>query len=220
MRKNWYKKAVDENSLSSGEDEDTMGEEGGDNFSEELPEEEGEEEEMRFKSKPFNDVCYHGTDVQPGEALFDELNMNYSDHEAIWVTDEEDIAEEYSRRNLNSYRPEANAGHVQVVFKVNVAMQNAAQINSLEEWKEFTLNYSLDMNLLENIPFLRSMGYDGWITLGGMGSRGYKDIAIFNPSAVNILEVKVMTSTGWTAYMPVREAQELVAQMQGVTDEG
>lgn len=135
-------------------------------------------------------TLYHGTsfedDDDDDDEIFDTFNPNvYGDYDAIWVTDDKYIAEEFSNRNGHNNR---------YVIEVEYSSTNMAIIDQglFNDLKEYLGIY----DLREAIPFLKNEGFDGWITQGSIGRHVYNDIAIFNYDDIKIISNEpIMEST-------------------------
>jgi len=144
-----------------------------------------EELEAAIPSTTLSGIYYHGSLADPNN-IFTELEEGYSDWGAIWVTDEESMAEGFAK---TWHEPEEN--EIPIVFQVQVNLNKVAEISDQNyEWEEFKDIYAID-DPREAIPHLRQMGYDGWITTGSMGPRAYTDIAIFGGN-IQLTHVKVL----------------------------
>jgi len=124
-------------------------------------------------SGPYQGTCYHGSYVEHGENLFNDLTDDYSDWEAVWVTPDQDVAKEFAA---------SRGGDIgtPIVFQIKVKLDNMATITQSDSRE---MHDELDLyTLQEAIPYLRQYGYDSWHTMGSMGYHGYEDIAVFGGS--------------------------------------
>ena len=183
-------------------------------YSEREQDEEGEWTEIVIDSKSFEDTCYHGSYVEKDQDLFEDLNTDFTEWDAIWVTTEEYIAEEFGKNYFTADGPK----NIPIVFKLHVKMEKVAQIYSLEVWKEIQEFYNLEPDLREAIDFLQQRGFNGWSTKGGIaGTKGgysYDDIAVFSGAGITLQAVKVWANGKWTDYIDFEQAQQLINQVR------
>lgn len=151
----------------------------------------------------ISDVFYHGTILMKDSNLPDTLEIGYSDFNALWFTDEEDIAKEFMKGKIQ------NNNMVGVIYKVNLNCKNTLDIN---ESMYQTIQQELDLydDLRDYLDYFKNIGYDSWITSGSIGSDLYKDVAIFYEDDIKIIEVKLLINKKWTKYMPIIEVQKAI----------
>lgn len=152
-----------------------------------------------FPGSPFEGSCYHGSSFELGEWPFAELSDEWSDWEAVWVTPDEGAAREFA---LNRSGP----GRVPVVFKVEVALENMADIGLSGELRDWMEESGCE-DVRECIPELHRLGYDGWRTTGSIGRMLYEDIAVFSGRA-EVSSASVLVDGAWSEYLPVEEVYE------------
>jgi len=158
---------------------------------------------MKVPKIRINGEFYHGT-VVTGSNLIYTFNSDYSDWDAVWVTNDEEIAEEFA----DNWRNETD---ILAIYKVHVKLTGVADID-YDKYQEIA-EYSGTRDLREFIPTLIDKGYNGWRTIGSIGSLQYDDFAIFDPSNIKILSVKLLTHGGWTEYMTLADAQEFLTNL-------
>jgi len=161
----------------------------------------------RIPRKSINGIYYHGFSLdQESENtdLFNELKILY-DWEAIWVTEEETISEEFSEWKMN------NDDDIKVVYQVQVKSTGIADIdyqtsqNILDEWGISDFRESIDI--------LKRQGFKGWCTPGSIDNHQYEDIALFYPNEqTKIVSVKLFMNDDWSDYMDLDKAQEIINQ--------
>jgi len=136
-------------------------------------------------------IHYHGTSI--ADDPIDELTGEYSEWDTIWVTSDENVAEKFSD----------HGNGVQAVFEVQVNLLNALPIDH-QVYTEIKYESDEFEDIRMAIPAIEMEGYDGWITLGSIGSIMYEDIAIFG-SRIPVSKMKIKTPEGWTEYFPLDE---------------
>jgi hypothetical protein len=157
----------------------------------------------RIPRKKLDGIFYHGFTIADDSGLFDELSTNQSDWEAVWVAEEEWVAEEFS--DWKSYSDD----EMKVVYQIQVKSTGIAEVsyetsqNILDEWAISDFRESIDV--------LKRMGYRGWITPGSIDRHQYEDIALFYPNEqTKIQAVKLYIDDDWTNFMNFDEAQEII----------
>ena len=152
------------------------------------------QEDFKIPKISYQGTCYHGSTYRPETDIFDNLSSDYSDWETIWVCPEEYIAEEFASDWQND-------DGIPVVFRINVNLNNAANIRPYDQelWDELmeTMGFS---DIREIIPYLKQNGCDGWITTGSIGQDAYFDIAVFSNNLA-IQDAKIKINNQWTPYM-------------------
>jgi len=163
--------------------------------------------ESRFsipKTK-LNGIFYHGSILLEDDDLFNEFDFSRSDWDAIWLADDEAVADEFS--GWGGYDD-----GIRVVFRVEINVNSIADI-SYELFKIISEMWALS-DFREAIPLLKQRGFNGWETSGSLDRIEYNDIAIFNPSSINIQDVKIFLDDDWTDFMDINDAQELIDRLR------
>ena len=150
----------------------------------------------------LNGIFYHGSIVLEDDDLFDEFDLGYSDWDAIWLADNETVAEEFSDWR-GGYDNETK-----VVFRVKINVNSIADI-SYELSERINEIWALS-DFREAIPLLKQRGFNGWVTTGSLDRIQYNDIAIFNPNQINVQDVKLYINDNWTEFMNINDAQNLI----------
>jgi len=151
-------------------------------------------------STEFSGICYHGG-IRNNESLQENISDDYSEWEAIWVTEDENVARDFALQ----YGVAAN--EIGVIYKLNVQLNKAAIFSHNDyAWEEFK-KYNQCRDPRECIPYLKQAGYDGWITTGGFNTYLYQDIAVFG-GRIDIIEAKILKDGVWTEYKDVSEFTE------------
>jgi len=126
---------------------------------------------------------YHGTSVDEDDELFDEFNPGvYGDYDAIWITDDRSAAEEFS-----GWKGGFNKKYV---LTVEYASNNMVLIDK-RVYSDLCEYLGID-DLRESIDYLKSQGFDGWVTQGSIGRTIYNDIAVFNYDELKIEKVDTL----------------------------
>lgn len=144
---------------------------------------------------------YHGSCLDPEEGPFEAIVRSMSDYDAVWVSDEEWASEMFAGDNCGGDGKDGANGY-KVVYKIDTNLENAAPLT--KETAESITEFFGEADLRETIPYLERAGYDGWTTLGSMGSNLYTDIAIFR-EGLDISLMKVFIDGEWTEYFPPSE---------------
>ncbi len=158
----------------------------------------------------FNGLVYHGSMLTPDdEAIWTDVSESYSDWGAVWVTPDEQAAEEFATRYIGSRPPEEG----QVPFVIRLAADFPNLLDLLTDFpteaSEFRDEWC-NRDIRECIDHFHRWGFDGWITDGSVGKLIYRDIAVWN-GAVGGTEVKIMVPDGkWSPYMSEEEANQLL----------
>ena len=157
----------------------------------------------RIPRTSVNGIYYHGFYVEDDSGLFDELNTGCSDYDAVWVTEEETIADEFT--DYNSYSDNS----IKVVYQVQVKSTGIADID-YQISREILDSWGLS-DFRESIEILKRKGFKGWITPGSIDLHMYDDIALFYPDEqTKIVSVKLFMNDDWTDYMDLDKAQEII----------
>jgi len=183
---NWFKRA-------SGD--------GGDDWEEE--EEEGSDYPLDELAKPvpYSRICYHGSRLFPGvDEVPSVLDTGWTDWEAVWVTDNEAMAEEFC-----DYAGDMG---IPIKYRINLELARALAFEGGDLWIFDELGYGDDVRVA--IPLLVSLGYDGWITTGSLGWNRYRDIAVFDDLSVDDVALKI--GDEWTDWMSPEEADDLARE--------
>lgn len=159
----------------------------------------------KIPRKRINGIYYHGFSIsKDGETeLFDCFNFGFSDWEAIWVTEDETIAEEFS-----SWKSDED-DDIRVVYEVNVKSSGIADID-YETSQEISDYWGIS-DFRESINILKDKGYNGWCLPGSIDGHMYDDIALFYPNdQTKISRVKLFINDDWTDYMDMYQAQQQI----------
>lgn len=156
----------------------------------------------RIKKIKLNGFFYHGTAIQSGDDLFSEFNPGYSDWDATWFSDEENIAEEFADSS-NRSESETTA-----IYRVKLQCAPVADID-YEQTQRMIEDWGLS-DFREVIPILIRKGFRGWKTTGSIGYTRYDDFAIFSTHCINVQDVKLLIKGNWTEYMSLDNAQEVL----------
>lgn len=165
------------------------------------------ESRLKIPKIKLNGTFYHGSFVGENDDLFDELRVDYSDYGAIWVADEETVAEEFSEWHSSDKKD------IRFVFSIKIKTNKIAEI-SYNLYQDLLYEWGFS-DLRDSIPILKKMGYNGWSTSGSLGYTSYNDIAIFNADLINIESVKLLLNNNWTDYMSISDAQDLIDKHRG-----
>jgi len=176
-------------------------------------EEEDFEDDSIIDSEPFEANCYHGSVIQPNEKIFTEISTQYSSYDAIWVTTDENIAKEFATRFESTSTPESE--NIPVVFRCFVHLDNCIQIYDKDTWSEIAEMYGFSPNYMADaISNLKTMGYDGWKTIGDINGMTYDDISSFYEGKVQITGLKIMTPEGWSAFVDLTTGNQMIEQLR------
>lgn len=151
----------------------------------------------------INGTYYHGStfDLESGE--FDNLDSDYSDWGAVWLTSDENVAEIFAK-DWNDFDDENT---FPIVFKIELNVDNIADIdvNRKPEFDEYLSEMGF-FDYRELITHLKRMGYNGWETTGSIGHTYYDDVAIFGD--VNINVAKILKNGVWSDYVPIENIMD------------
>ena len=160
-------------------------------------------ESVRIPKVKMKGIYYHGSVVEKGE-FFDSLNTGRSDWDAIWFSDDENVSNEFSDNWYN----EDDVDKYKVIFRCNINIDKVAYID-YDRFKKVLDKYELT-DLREFISILKENGYNGWKTIGSIGSLTYDDYAVFDEDDVNIQDCKLYNNGDWTDYISLDEARKIV----------
>ena len=156
--------------------------------------------------EPWSGMCYHGSAFGEDIGVFGEISTDFSEHECVWVTPDEDGAEWFAEKD--------RSGHgTPVVFQMEVSLSNALMIPDISVAAEIMEAFDCS-ELSECVPFLHADGFDGWV----MDNGDYTDVAVFS-GEVSTDMVKIMTEEGWTEYMDIYEAEERLGTKSSTEEE-
>jgi hypothetical protein len=168
-----------------------------------------DEDQMNYTTTSVSGEFYHGTSIDEGE-VYRELDPNYSDWEAIWFANDENISQEFGENRTND-------GDTQVVYTVEINSDKIVYLGQ-QDFEDIKEHYHLE-DLREAIPILRQAGFDGWQTLGSIGWNQYDDFAIWNMDVVTIKSIMLMDAEGeWSEKMSLDQAQEIVSSKEGIDE--
>ena len=158
-----------------------------------------------MKNIPISGTFYHGSYIndEHGLSIIKEFEFGYSDYNAIWITDDENIAKLFTKYNSTSNND------IQCVYKIKVKPTKKIAYIDMNIYKEI-LDYYGFYDLREFIEILTQSGYDGWKTLGSIDGHQYDDYAIFNLNLIYIEEVKFLINNTWTDYVKIELADEFL----------
>lgn len=160
------------------------------------------ESRLTIPRKRLGGIYYHGSCMSDDSGLFNEFYVGYADWDAIWVSDDEHISEEFSEWH-------ANDEDVRVVYRVKVKSTGIADID-YETTQRMEEDWGLS-DFRESIEILKRKGFKGWSVPGSIGMDRYDDIALFYPKEqTKILDCKLYISEDWTEYMSLDKAQEII----------
>ena len=158
-----------------------------------------------FPTRDLRDfVAYHGTSINKRHSseVFTDLGSSNGDYAAVWVTDEEEIAQSYADRGGS------DADEIQLVYRVVVNAERLAEISY--EGAESLMNTLEVHDMRDTIDTLNGQ-YEGWSLVGSIGYKTYDDIALFSDDAVQVDAVKLCIEGAWTDYIDVVEARAIAA---------
>lgn len=173
-----------------------------DEVTQQIEEDYDEEYAPQIERTSYVGPAFHGTSVY--HDFMRDLEQGYSDWEATWITPDEYAAEEFA---------EDREG-IPIVYMMEASLENLADIqpSDIDAIREFLGGEPIDPR--ECFDFLRNQGFDGWFTLGSIGSQAYNDIAIFYDSPP-LLEAKLFIDGQWTDYMTLDEAEAIAMSRNG-----
>ena len=151
----------------------------------------------------FNGEYYHGT-VMDRNVFFNELKMINSEWEAIWFSEEEEVAREFT----NDREDGMENGELTVIFLLEVKAKKIIDL-SYEETQQLGDEYGF-YDFRESISFLRKK-YNGWIVPGSIGYVRYRDMCVFDPKFIKVKGISFKESEDeWTPYMDILKAKAYV----------
>jgi hypothetical protein len=159
----------------------------------------------RIKKIELHGIYFHGTCLSERNELFRSLDGAFSGWGAVWLADDEEIAEEFSFQKGGGKDEE-----IHVVYRIRIESNNIADIR-YPIWKKIVDNIGAS-DVKEAIPMLKKNRFDGWFLPATLGSMKYNDICIFNPNLAEILDVKMFIDGKWTGYADIAEAQRIVTR--------
>lgn len=139
--------------------------------------------DLKIPVTAVNGTFYHGSSVESGEDPFEVFEFGYSDWDAIWITPDKYVAEEFCSW-------QGDKGRDFYLYTVNFSSKNMALID-MSVFKDLQECFGFD-DLREYISFLSQHGFDGWVTQGSIGRTIYDDIAVFDTDLLKILSYKKM----------------------------
>ena len=157
-----------------------------------------EEYSLDLDTIELDGIYYHGTSLDKDDDFFQDFELGHSDWEAVWFSDNENIAEDFGDNW-------GNDDNVVIIYLVEIKSNDIVNI-SLDTFEEIKDFYGYE-DLRESIPIL-AQEYDGWKTLGSIGSNIYDDIAIFNTKCIRIKQAKIQINDEWSEYMSLSEIEE------------
>ena len=162
-----------------------------------------------FETTSLIGHVYHGTviNLEEGDGLYSKLRVGQSDWDAVWVSDQEKIAEEFSENK--SYDEEKG---IFVVYMLEANCHDIAYID-YDDSKEIVDSFVVD-DFREVFSMLDRLGYNGCKTLGSIGSTIYEDYAIFDENCLEIIAAKFKVEDEWTDYMSIIEAEEFLEKQK------
>ena len=159
------------------------------------------EDILDLPTRSIDGIFYHGTTISEDDELFLHFNPSiYSDHDAVWVSSDEDISKDFA----DNWRHETS---LTVVFKMNIQMDNFVELNK-NAYENINEYYGFE-DLREAIPIL-SERFNGWITTGSIGRKIYDDICIFDYENLETQSVSMLLNGKWTEYMTLEQANEIL----------
>lgn len=158
-----------------------------------------ESKNIRIPKISIDNIFFHGTTTQ-SDGVFLDINYDNSDWDAIWVADDENIAEEFSEDK------KYDDDDILTVYKIKIKTKKIADID-FELSKRLSNYYELD-DFRDMIDILKSKGFDGWKVNGSIGSKLYNDYAIFYSDLIEIGGVKFFIDNQWTEYFQLNDANE------------
>lgn len=156
-----------------------------------------------YETLTLDGYFYHGTVLRKDEELIEKLETGYSDYDAIWVSSEEDVADDFS----DQFGVEE--GEIRCIYKIKLDnVENVVKL-TYEQTQDIMEEYGL-FDFRESIDILKNMGYKGWLTIGTIDEKIYDDYAIFYEDLIYIEEVKFYINEQWTDFMKINDAIEFL----------
>lgn len=161
---------------------------------------------LHFESSQYSGIVYHGNSISLNyEKAIDIFKNQFQDFGAVWMTKNEDFAEEFSQKFYNEESDDA----LRVVFKCRLTLMNYVDID-YETYQDI-LNSSNSDSLKDYIPALKYLGYDGWITQGDLNGDPYDDIAVFEPNkSIEIISAKAYLDNGWSDWISMDNLERFI----------
>lgn len=135
-------------------------------------------EEVDIPIVSVSGTFYHGTSTDVDDEPFDEFDIDYSEYPAIWITDDKQVAAQFSKWH---------SGDVNYLYTVKYDSDSMVYID--QNTYSMLMNYLEINDIRDAIYFLSENGFDGWVTIGSIGNKRYNDVAVFDPSMINIVDV-------------------------------
>ncbi len=156
-------------------------------------------------------TLYHGSvwkavDDENKETLdfcHDELEIEYNENEAVYLSDKEDVASFFALREDNGGTP--------VIFKIEMEEMELYSYNGEESLKALTEDYEEDLSLNDRdelYEYLKNENYEGFIIENNYQEHDGDDIAFFSDVSVSNAEVKAFIDGEWTEFMEVDDLKE------------
>jgi len=137
---------------------------------------------------------------------FTDLTTKKSGYDAIWFSDDENIAREFSQ--------DFSSG-ICIVFRLNIKrvcrIANFMDYNLALDIKD---KYGLD-DFRDIIPILLNMGYNGWRTTGSIGYNIYDDYCVFHDDIIEVTDFSYsVKEDDWSDYIPINELDETLETIE------
>ena len=146
-----------------------------------------------FNTVSLEGYYYHGTSIE--DKLF-KPEIGYSDYDAIWVTDELMVAQDFS-----DYHYWGGEDYKQVVLKTYFKSDNIIEI-PYGTYKDLLEYYGVE-DLRDTIEYLNH-DYDGWVTKGSLDKMLYNDIAVFDDDLLDFTEVSYFKNNEWSKFEKIK----------------
>lgn len=161
---------------------------------------------LQFESSQYSGIVYHGNSISVNyETAIDSFKSQFEDFGAVWMTKNEDFAEEFAQK---FYKKDSDKS-LRVVFKCRLTLDNFVDID-YSTYQDI-LNSANSDNLKDYIPALKYLGYDGWMTEGDLNEDPYDDIAVFNPDkSIEILSAKAYLENGWSDWISLENLERFI----------
>lgn len=158
---------------------------------------------MRIPSIKLNGEFFHGTIIEKGESIFEEFQEGYSDWNAVWFSEDENISREFSEdKNWG------DENFINILYKVQINAKKIADI-SYELSEKISNYFDLD-DFRDIIPELIKKKFQGWCVPGSIDTHKYNDYAIFDLSTIEIIGVSFKDGDNWTDYISIRDANRIL----------
>lgn len=152
----------------------------------------------------YHGDVYHGTIFEGGD-FFEIPEHGYSDWDVVWVASDEYAAEEFSDNRVWG----DGSDYIQVIIQYKMTANRLAQIDVdlATDLKDF-FGY---MDFRELWQPLKEAGFEGWVTLGSIGSYVYDDYGLFDPGEVlTPMSMKFKIDNEWGEYMSLDDAEQYI----------